>query len=420
MALESANFIDGLVITNPASGDPVAQGDDHLRLIKDVLKASFPTVTKATYLHIGQADVVSAATTDIGAVASDHVRITGTTTITALGTVAAGVHKVVRFAASLTLTNNAAIILPGGANIQTAADDFMECYSLGAGNWVVTQYTKASGEAIAGTLKLTARAATTANITIGDDLNNLDVLDGVTLATGDLVLVKDQTAPAENGVYVVGGTPARAPRYDTYDEHPGAFLTVQEGTANADTLWLCTSNVGGTIDVTAIAFAQRGAIPLPVSEGGTNAITAAAAFTNLKQAATDSATGVIEIADQTEMEAASSALVAVTPGRQKHHVGHAKAWVNYNQTTPAIVDDWEVTSVSDDGTGKFTVTLTTAFSNTNYIAVGMAYDVGGGSERILSGTNTAYTTTTRSFNVGNVSGAEADEGSYIAFFGDQA
>jgi hypothetical protein len=98
------------------------------------------------------------------------------------------------------------------------------------------------------------RAATTANITISTALNNGDTLDGVTLATSDLVLVKNQTAPEENGIYVVGVSPARFSEFDTYDEHPGSLIAVEEGTAGADTLWLCTSNAGGTIGVTALAF----------------------------------------------------------------------------------------------------------------------------------------------------------------------
>jgi hypothetical protein len=101
-----------------------------------------------------------------------------------------------------------------------------------------------------------ARVATTASITIATALNNGDALDGVTLATGDLVLVKDQATPAQNGVYVVGASPARAPEFDTYNEHPGSLLAVAEGTANSDTLWLCTSNDGGTLGSTAIAFSK--------------------------------------------------------------------------------------------------------------------------------------------------------------------
>lgn len=99
------------------------------------------------------------------------------------------------------------------------------------------------------------RAATTANVTISTALNNGDTLDGVTLATGDLVLVKNQPSAQQNGVYVVGVTPVRAPEFDTYNEHPGSLIAVAEGSANADTLWLCTSNDGGTLDTTAITFA---------------------------------------------------------------------------------------------------------------------------------------------------------------------
>jgi hypothetical protein len=102
----------------------------------------------------------------------------------------------------------------------------------------------------------TARVATTANITIATALNNGDAIDGVTLATGDLVLVKSQTAPAENGVYVVGVTPARSSEFDTYNEHPGSLIVVQEGTTLADTLWICTSNAGGTLGTTAIVYTQ--------------------------------------------------------------------------------------------------------------------------------------------------------------------
>jgi polygalacturonase len=102
----------------------------------------------------------------------------------------------------------------------------------------------------------TVRVATTANVTIAIALNSGDAIDGVTLATGDLVLVKSQTAPAENGIYVVAVTPVRSTEFDTYNEHPGALIVVQEGTSLADTFWYCTSNVGGTLGTTSIAFSQ--------------------------------------------------------------------------------------------------------------------------------------------------------------------
>ena len=106
--------------------------------------------------------------------------------------------------------------------------------------------------------RASVRVATTADITISTALNNGDTIDGVVLATGDLVLVKDQAAPAQNGVYVVGAVPARDAQFDAYNEYPGSLFVVEEGTANADTLWFCTSNVGGTIDVTALTISQLG------------------------------------------------------------------------------------------------------------------------------------------------------------------
>lgn len=108
---------------------------------------------------------------------------------------------------------------------------------------------------------VTVRLATTANVAIATALNVGDTIDGVTLADGDLVLVKSQTAPAENGIYIAGAVPARHPDFDTINELAGQMVTVQEGTANAETLWICTTNKGGTIGVSAVTFQQFTAVP---------------------------------------------------------------------------------------------------------------------------------------------------------------
>ena len=100
------------------------------------------------------------------------------------------------------------------------------------------------------------RVATTANITIATALNNGDSIDGVTLADGDKVLVKSQSSAEQNGIYVVASSPARDSLFDTYDEHVGALIHVEEGSTNADKLFHCTSNAGGTLDTTAITFAN--------------------------------------------------------------------------------------------------------------------------------------------------------------------
>ena len=102
----------------------------------------------------------------------------------------------------------------------------------------------------------TVRAATTGNITIATALNNGDTIDGVTLATNNLVLVKSQSTASQNGIYIVQASPARDTLFDTYDEHPGAIIHVQEGSANADKLYQCTSNTGGSLDSTDIVWAN--------------------------------------------------------------------------------------------------------------------------------------------------------------------
>jgi hypothetical protein len=94
--------------------------------------------------NVAWADVASAATTDLSATSS-NVRITGTTTITSFGTADSGILRFIRFAAALTLTHNAtSLILPGAANITTAAGDTAVAASLGSGNWVVVNFTRAA------------------------------------------------------------------------------------------------------------------------------------------------------------------------------------------------------------------------------------------------------------------------------------
>lgn len=82
------------------------------------------------------ADIASATTTDLGAVSGLFHDITGTTTITGFGTIAAGIWKVLKFEGALTLTHNAtSLILLGGQNRTTADGDIGIYVSEGSGNW---------------------------------------------------------------------------------------------------------------------------------------------------------------------------------------------------------------------------------------------------------------------------------------------
>ena len=108
-------------------------------------------------------------------------------------------------------------------------------------------------------VKNSVRAATTAAGTLASDFENGDAIDGVTLATGDRILVKDQADASENGVYVVAasGAPARATDFDSSDEvTSGAFFFIEEGTTNGDAGFVLTTNGSITLDSTDLTFAQ--------------------------------------------------------------------------------------------------------------------------------------------------------------------
>lgn len=101
----------------------------------------------------------------------------------------------------------------------------------------------------------------------GNAVGALAAVDGVTLALNESLLVKNEAAGANNGLYTLtqvgsAGTPyilTRRNDADTSAELVNAAAYVSEGTVNADTQWVCTTNSPITLGTTALAFAQTGA-----------------------------------------------------------------------------------------------------------------------------------------------------------------
>jgi len=114
--------------------------------------------------------------------------------------------------------------------------------------WVLAN---AAGAVVSST---SVRVATTGtNIT----LSGTQTIDGIALAVGNTVLVKDQTSVPTNGLYTVASAAwTRATPMDTWAEVPGMIVSVQEGTTNHDTIWLSVADAGGTLGTTNITFAQ--------------------------------------------------------------------------------------------------------------------------------------------------------------------
>lgn len=106
----------------------------------------------------------------------------------------------------------------------------------------------------------------------------------------------------------------------------------------------------------------------PLSFSGTNLVVAAA---------TDSAAGVLETATQAEMETGTATDKIVTPGQQHFHPSAAKAWVKWNGTNSTIDASYNMTSITDNGTGDFTLNWATDFASADYAACALAARSGG-------------------------------------------
>ena len=113
-------------------------------------------------------------------------------------------------------------------------------------------------QAVAGLRTRTiAECATTANVNLTNGLEAGDTIDGVTLVAGDRVLVKDQSTDAsENGLYlaVSSGAASRDPEHDSIAELSGGMVVVNQGTANDNKIFLCTTDNTGSVGSTSITY----------------------------------------------------------------------------------------------------------------------------------------------------------------------
>jgi hypothetical protein len=149
-------------------------------------------------------------------------------------------------------------------------------------------------------VKASVRAATDGNRELLE-MENGEVVDGVTLATGDRVLVKNQTDATANGIYVVqaSGAPVRAlDANSNADVTSGMFTFVEQGTVNGNSGWVLTTDNPITLGTTALTFAQfSGAGTYTASNGvlltGTNFTFAPSTTGGLQ---TDSSGGAIKLA----------------------------------------------------------------------------------------------------------------------------
>ena len=114
-------------------------------------------------------------------------------------------------------------------------------------------------------VKESVRVATTTGGTLSSSFENGDTIDGVALATGDRILIKDQAMDeTQNGIYIVNasGAPTRADDLAAGASSAGCFTFVEEGTTNGDKGFVCTANSGsdvvGTHSISFTTFSSAG------------------------------------------------------------------------------------------------------------------------------------------------------------------
>lgn len=272
-------------------------------------------------IEAAEIDVASAATVDLGALAGMNARITGTTTIASFGTAAAGVSRNIRMADALVLTYNAtSMILPGGANIATAAGDAFEALSLGSGNWFIRGYQRLSGQPVASVSGVPTGAVTS--------------YDGVNPPSGWIWSDGKTIGSASSGATNRANADCEALFKHYWDNFPNSVLAVSGGrgvSASAD--WSANKTI--------VVPDRRGRVDAGQDDMGG---TAASRLTSGGSGVDGATLGAVGGTETHTLTAAQSGLPAHT---------HSASSIPYQTTSGASVTSMTLA----DGTGAYGITI---------------------------------------------------------------
>ena len=255
-----------------------------------------------------------------------------------------------------------------------------------------------------------AELATTAETTTGTDTGRVIPVSALPLQIQDSKYVYAADAGASD-TYVITLAPAPA-AYATGQVFHFKANTVNTGAATLNVNSLGAKTIVKHNDQTLADGDIEANQIVTVVYDGTNF--------QMQSQLGNAPSGSLTAATQAEQETGTSTSVYVSPGRQQYHVSASKAWIylTYSGGTPTATVSYNVTSLTDTGTGNAAVNLTTAFSTGNYcvviaplITVGNTYDARIGS---------LVSSSSYSMNMCNTAtGAAIDANMFSAAFGDQ-
>jgi len=158
---------------------------------------------------------------------------------------------------STTNSNGDLVLSPNGSGTVKVPSGYKDRAGFTTDSLVSKEYVDAVKQSL--DIKDSVRVASTANLNISSDLQNGDTLDGVTLATGNRVLLKNQSTASQNGIYVVVASGAASRSIDanaSADVTSGMFVFVEEGTVGGDQGFVLTTNDVISLNTTSLTFTQ--------------------------------------------------------------------------------------------------------------------------------------------------------------------
>jgi hypothetical protein len=214
--------------------------------------------------------------------------------------------------------------------------------------------------------------ATTANITLSGE----QTIDGITTSSSR-VLVKNQSTPANNGIYVsASGAWSRSSDANTWNQLVSAYVFVEEGTTQADTGWVCTSDPGGTLGVTAVTWVQFSGAGTYTAGTGLTLTGTQFSITNTAVTAGSYTIGNFTVNAQGQLTAASNAsttgsgsvVLATSPTLVTPALGTPSALVGTNITgTAAGLSIGGNAATATTATNATNVAISAGAATTNYI-----------------------------------------------------